>query len=62
MKRHGDALDEYSRFIKTCTKVLEVIKFLVTAQLVHTKVCLFIYLFDFALWETSNLVLFQNYL
>lgn len=49
MKRHGDALDEYSRFIKTCTKVLEVINFLVTAQLVHTKVSLFIYLFDFAL-------------
>lgn len=49
MKRHGDALNEYSRFIKTCTKVLEVINFLLTAQLVHTKVCLFIYLFDFAL-------------
>lgn len=62
MKRHGDALDEYSRFIKTCTKVLEVINFLVTARLVHTKVCLFIYLFDFFCEKRLTWFFFQNYL
>lgn len=44
MKRHGDALDEYSRFIKTCTKVVEAIDFLVTTKLVHTKTGLFSFL------------------
>lgn len=44
MKRHGDALNEYSRFIKTSTKVVEVINFLVTTKLVHTKTGLFTFL------------------